>query len=306
MMEDHRWLATPRVATFPDPLIRESVIRAARSREIPRVGTLGRPWTGLAAASLAVAVIGVGLVWWNQQSAGPGSRPDQIPTSAGTCAPMPPGLTAWWPGEGDGAELVAGRTATLQPGATTGPGVVGQAFQFDGDTGYAEVAIDPALRIGAADMTIMLWVRFDRTTGDQVLMEQWRDPSPGVFAAGWTFTKRADNSILFTSGADGVGEGAETPPLALEPGVWYHLAVRRAQSDMKIWVNGQPIGAGGIAGPQIDIGVDLPLFIGRRGDDRGFHLDGALDEMQMVIGRALSESEVGASYRAGSSGTCLQ
>jgi hypothetical protein len=305
MLEDHRWLATPRSVTFPDPSMRESVIRAARSPAIPQFGPRERPWAGLAAAALTVAIMGAGLLWWNQQRFGLGTQPDQTPgQSAGACAPMPSGLTAWWPGEGDGGELVAGREATLRPGATTGPGLVGQAFELDGQTGFAEVALDPALRIGAADMTIMLWVRFDDITGDQVLMEQWRDPSPGVFAAGWTFTKRADHSILFTSGAEGVGEGAETPPLTLERGVWYHLAVRRAQSDMKIHVNGQPTGAGGIAGPQIDIGVDLPLMIGRRGDDRGFHLDGALDEIQMVIGRALSESEIGAWYRAGSSGTC--
>jgi hypothetical protein len=213
-------------------------------------------------------------------------------------------LTAWWPGDGGGVELVAGRTARLQVGATIGPGLVGEAFQFDGQTGYAEVALDPGLRLGTADMTIMLWVRFDSISGDQVLLEQWRDPSPGVPAAGWTFTKRADDTILFTSGSGGIGEGAETPPIAFEPGVWYHVAIWRSASAMKIFVNDRAIGGGGIDGRQIDIGVDLPLFIGRRGDDRGFHLHGALDEIQMIVGRALRESEIRDSYLAGSSGTC--
>jgi hypothetical protein len=293
------------------------------------VGAPQRPWAALLAAGLVVAVLGVGLFAASPAPLRPGGAPagsmaataaatmtmgtatsTPIPLGgdvpAGSCAPRTADLAAWWPGDDGGAELVGGRAATLQAGATTGPGLVGQAIEFDGRTGHATVALDPALRLGTADLTLMLWVRFDRTTGEQVLLEQWRDPVPGVPSAGWTFTKRADNSMLFTSGSNGFAEGAETPPLAFDPGRWHHLAVWRSASAMKIYVDGQPIGVGGIAGSQIDIGVDLPLFMGRRGDDRGFHLAGALDEIQLTIGRALTESEIRASYLAGSTGTCAQ
>jgi len=45
------------------------------------------------------------------------------------------GIVSYWPGEGDGNDLVGGRHGTVQGTTTFAPGQVGQAFSFDGSAG---------------------------------------------------------------------------------------------------------------------------------------------------------------------------
>lgn len=54
-------------------------------------------------------------------------------TAAGqTPIPPPPGLIHWWPGDGSAEDIVGGRHGALSGDATCAPGLVGQAFGFDG------------------------------------------------------------------------------------------------------------------------------------------------------------------------------
>src|SRR5690349_21751738 len=39
------------------------------------------------------------------------------PARAANCLPPPPGLVAWWPGEGDAKDLIGANDGTLQGGA---------------------------------------------------------------------------------------------------------------------------------------------------------------------------------------------
>ena len=48
------------------------------------------------------------------------------------CVQPPAGLVGWWPGNGNANDIANGNNATLQDGATFAPGMVGQAFTFDG------------------------------------------------------------------------------------------------------------------------------------------------------------------------------
>ena len=50
-----------------------------------------------------------------------------------------PGLVSWWPGDGHADDVAGGNHGTLLNGATFAPGVVGQAFSFDGVDGYVEI-----------------------------------------------------------------------------------------------------------------------------------------------------------------------
>lgn len=326
MLADHAWLATPATATWPRPTVRELVLDAARAPRVPRTSNRAIGAAQLA-AGLVVAIIGVAglsVIGSSSPSAssssisGPGflpsesvaatARPSPLPLSAnvptGPCAPPIADLTAWWTGDADGVDLVTGRVATLRGGARTTPGLVGSAFDFDGKSGYAEVEADPGLRLGTDDFTIMAWVRFDDPIGEQVLVEQWIERDPGVReAAGWTLTKLANNELLFTSEGPGPAQGARIGPLGLELGVWYHLAIRRDGREMMILVN-DAAQESHLGDTVLDINEAVPLLLGRRGDDRGFHLDGAIDELKLVIGRALSDEEVRADYLAGTAGTC--
>ena len=48
-----------------------------------------------------------------------------------TCAPLS-GMVSWWPGEGNANDIANSNSGTLVNGAAFAPGVVNQAFSFDG------------------------------------------------------------------------------------------------------------------------------------------------------------------------------
>ena len=79
---------------------------------------------------------------------------------AASCAPAPPGLVGWWPGDGDATDYASTNNGILQGGATaTATGMVAQAFSFDGTNGFAQIPDAPALH--PTNLTIETWVRFD-------------------------------------------------------------------------------------------------------------------------------------------------
>ena len=52
--------------------------------------------------------------------------------AAQTCVDPPEGLISWWPAEGNADDILGDNDGTLVNGATFAPGMVGQAFSFDG------------------------------------------------------------------------------------------------------------------------------------------------------------------------------
>jgi hypothetical protein len=97
-----------------------------------------------------------------------------IPVGAEVCIQPPPGMTGWWPADGNTNDIVGNppRNAMLRDNATTGPGFGGGAFVLDGIGDFVEVSHDPALNVGAGDFTVDLWVNFNSTAGEQILIEK--------------------------------------------------------------------------------------------------------------------------------------
>jgi hypothetical protein len=127
------------------------------------------------------------------------------------CISPPAGLSGWWPGDGNASDLIFGRDGTFQGDATTDSGLVGFAFKLDGDGDFIEVADDQGLNFGPGDFTIDLWVNFEDTTGEQVLVEKFIQSDNG-----WTFTKLSDN-VLRLAFDNGSGEefDLDTDPLKI-------------------------------------------------------------------------------------------
>src|SRR6266404_2043280 len=74
---------------------------------------------------------------------------------APTCAPSPPGIVSWWPGDGNANDIVGGNNGTLVGGVTFAAGEVGQAFGFNGSD-YAEAAASSSLNV--PQITIEAWI----------------------------------------------------------------------------------------------------------------------------------------------------
>jgi hypothetical protein len=224
---------------------------------------------------------------------------------AQTCISPPPDMTGWWPGDGNTDDIVGGRNAVLLDNAATGPGFVGDAFLLDGAGDFVEVSNNPALEVGSGDFTVDFWVLFNTTAGEQILVEKYVEDFSGN-APGWSFAKLSNNALVVAPNSP------QTPPLSLQPNTWYHFAARRSSGNITIFVDGKkmasgPLGSGGNAN------TDSSLKFGHRGspsdtpgssDNRGFFLNGRIDEVELFVGRALSDAEILAIYDARGEGKC--
>jgi hypothetical protein len=227
------------------------------------------------------------------------------------CVQPPAGLTGWWPGDGNTADIIGGRNAVLRSEATFGLGLVNQAFSLDGDGDFVNVPHDPALNVGTGDFTVDLWVNFNTTDGEQVLVEKYVENFSET-PPGWFLTKLEGNSLRFGTGPALPDHGVDSPPLVLLPNRWIHFAARRSGGVASIFVNGEEVATG----PFVDnANSDASLKFGHRGnpddtpgstDDRGFFLNGRIDEVEVFVGRALANAEIQAIFNAGSAGKCKE
>jgi hypothetical protein len=228
------------------------------------------------------------------------SVPGGPPASSGAAAPcgFSTPLTGWWRWEGSGADEIAGRDAELQGDARFAPGLVGEALTLNGHGDFASVPDDPALDVGTGDFTVAIWVRFDATERPQVLAEKWVQRFDRR-SIGWSLEKRRDNSIGFYTEGVGGGVGVDSAPLEIPPDTWFHVAARRSGETVQIFVDGMLLATR--SGPVGDLDSAASLKFGHRGGwhdtpgsdgAQGFFLHGQLDEVELVVGRALSGEEI--------------
>ena len=232
---------------------------------------------------------------------------EQIKTWIKVAAGMVPGgVTGWWPADGSPSDLAGGRTAVLVGDVGYVAGVDRQAFFLDGDGDFVAVPDAPGIDPGTRDFAVSLWVKFDTLSGEQVLAEKYIEQFDGNRSTGWTLTKLEGNEIGLALGSG--GGGLTSPPQKLKPGVWYQFAARRSGNDFTVLRDGNVIAAG-TAGETFtgDLTTVAALKFGHRGnpddtpgslDDSNYWLHGAIDEAQIVVGRALSDAEIRAIYEA--------
>jgi uncharacterized repeat protein (TIGR01451 family) len=218
-------------------------------------------------------------------------------------------MTGWWPGDGNTDDIVGGRNAVLHDNATTGPGFVDDRFLLDGAGDFVEVPHDLALNVGTGDFTVDLWVNFNTTAGEQVLVEKYVE-NFSLTPPGWFLTKLGDNSLRFGTGPASGGHGVTSAPLSLPDNTWIHFAARRSGGVASIFVNGMEVATAPFV---VNADSDSSLKFGHRGspddtpgstDTRGFFLNGGIDEVELFVGRALSDMEIQAIVIAGDAGKC--
>jgi len=212
------------------------------------------------------------------------------------CAPAPSGLVAWWPGDDNPYEFVNKENGVLQGGATYAAGKVGDAFRFDGSTGYVQVANRPLWNFGANDFTIDLWARFSTVTGT--------DPFIAHDEGGGNL-----NKWIFWHDSTGLTFHINSPTLgplnvvtfAWSPSTltWYHLAVTRSGNTYVLYIDGVQKSTATDSHAIPD--ADAALTIGRA---ESFYFNGKIDEVE-IANRALSSSEISNIYNAGSAGKCV-
>jgi len=208
------------------------------------------------------------------------------------CSPAAPNIVNWWPGDGNANDIIGSDNGTLIGGVTFAPGKVGQAFSFDGSTGYVQVPDSPSLDI-TGSLTLDVWVQLNRV-GYQYIM-----------AKGDNFTGALDEYQLIASGTVefALGDGTNIYELfgktPLNAGEWYNIAAVYDGSTQIIYVNGTQDAMAAIGNITLYTNPSYPLYIAASGG--GDCLAGLIDEVQ-IYNRALSASEIQAIYNAGLTG----
>jgi len=229
----------------------------------------------------------------------------------GRCFPPPTGLTGWWPGDYNTDDILGGQNAELWGDATIGRGLIGGAFVLDGDGDFVDVPHDEALDVGTGDFTVDLWVFFNDTEGEQILVEKWVQREPNTESVGWTLTK-LDNNVLLLAMAEGSdnGTGVSSGELPIAAGTWTHFAATRLGSEITLFMNGVPVAQGESS---LNLNSDSSLKFGHRGNlfdtegsntDQQFYLNGRIDEVHLFVGKALTHCQIQAIFTARKAGMC--
>lgn len=215
-------------------------------------------------------------------------------TQADTCTVPPSGLVGWWPGDGNADDIVGGNNGTLQGNVTFAPGMVGQAFSFDGSS-YLD-ASDSNLPVGNSSATIAAWIKTSRV-GEQYFVS-WG--SRDTCGQGHEIALGTYNHHFHLESCGGHVQGTTV----VDDGEWHHAAgVWYGSNIVTLYVDGvQQTNVSPNPLPSVNITSSGHLNIGQL-VQYGGNFVGLVDEVQ-IFNRTLSASEVLAIFNAGSAGLC--
>jgi probable HAF family extracellular repeat protein len=215
---------------------------------------------------------------------------DQGPASGGATA-LPSGAVSWWPGNGNANDTIGSNNGTLTGDATIAPGFVGQAFSFDGTTGYVQSSATN-LPTGNQDRTMEMWVKMNGFVGSEAFFAGYGNF--GVADETYHLGAGLGGGLFFSQWGNSIGG-----PI-LQQGVWYHIAVTNVGDAVTLYLNGQVVATGTLAiNTPAGSNFYMGSFAGQAGESR--KLDGLVDEVT-VYNRALSPAEILAIYKAGAAG----
>jgi hypothetical protein len=246
-----------------------------------------------------------------------------------TCVSPPSGIVSWWPGDGNANDIRDGNNGMIGGGATFAPGLVSQAFQFNGQPGAVDAGNATNLQVSSGDFTVEAWVYYNSLFNtnsincggvgcDMSIVDKMLDFNLAqANADGWRFMKQAGNYFLFCfggaptnpinfcgSGPVNAGHSVVTAIGSVFANTWYHVAAVKSSSTISIYVNGV-LGGQSTLGPFTDTNsVDLLIGSNRGDQPGGAAFTNVLIDEVTLYSRALSQSEIQGIYSAGSAGKC--
>lgn len=224
------------------------------------------------------------------------------PSGATSCVPSPSGLLSWWPGDGNANDVQGSNHGALQNGAMFVPGLVDQAFGFDGVNDYVSSPSNSA----TGDFTVEFWEKSSSnglykvalgfaasaSPGTNNLIFDFNDPDwPGGTGL-WVYWN-GGGEYRITSGSIG----------SFTNGLWHHIALTRSGANMTLYVNGISAGST-VYAPAIDLSNFDINHIGA-GPSPGNFWEGSVDEVS-IYNIALSASEIQSIYNADGAGKCKE
>ena len=223
---------------------------------------------------------------------------------AQNCIQPPSGMVAWWPGDGNTNDISGTNPAVLQGGVVFAPGMIGQAFSFNGVDGMAKAPFSSALDIQSA-ITIEAWVNPSIPASGNI------QAIAGRYAT-YQLQINPDGKVLFGLSFDHTLDQQVTSSNPLPANTFTHIVGTYDSSSRleRLYINGvldvnRPITSGNrmIALQPTEEPFTIGGFAGVDGLSAFSFLQGLVDEVQ-VFSRALSDSEILSIYSSGSAGIC--
>ena len=212
------------------------------------------------------------------------------------CSPIPPGVVAWWPGDGHPLDWIGTNHAVLQGAAAYAQGKVGQGFALNGATDFVQVPNPPAWAFGSHDFTIELWALFSVVDTDCAFVA---DDDGGGQQNKWMFWWNDRQLRFYALNANSSVANVGTANFSPATNQWYHLAVTRAGSTFVFYINGAAVSTN--TSTIVVPSTTAPLTIGEA--EGAFFFGGVLDEVR-IYSRGLSGAEMLDIFRSGSTGLC--
>ncbi|MFC9910130.1 exo-alpha-sialidase [Streptomyces sp. NPDC059862] len=186
---------------------------------------------------------------------------------------------------------VLGQPAAVLGGAERTTGVSGGALTFDGTDDAVRLPYRPQLPLDTKDFTASLWFRYTAGSGDQPLL--WMggvgNSQPQVWLRGEPAADRVRGLIATREDATTVRSASVSTTGAHNDGRWHHVALRRGDGRLTLFVDGSPSSTADVPG-SVSRNSPFGVHIGQSMDSRAF-FTGAIDEVR-VWDRALSDSEI--------------
>lgn len=227
----------------------------------------------------------------------------QVPDAHGgvpPCVQPSSGMISWWDGDNNTLDLASGNNGTLVGGATYAPGMVGQAFSFDGVDGHVD------LPDGFADFTSGFTVALWANPTSYGYWARFIDLGNGQADNNILFDRRSTSTDLALEVYDGYGSstGMAYAVDAITNNEWHHYAATLdAAGKVKMYKDGLPLVlAADTTGLPNNV-TRTSNFIGRSNWLSDGYYAGSLDEVQ-IFNRVLDAAEIAAIFNAGSAGNC--
>ena len=219
-----------------------------------------------------------------------------------TCVQPPANMVAWLTAEGSGSDRTGlGNDGTLVGGVTFTSGKVGQAFNFDGASGYVNITDSNSLHLST--FTIDAWVNAsDITQEHAILIKHTFSPISGnEFAYGLRVNSGGVLEGRITDITGTVSSVVATATISAN--AFYHVAFTNDGAALRLYIDGQP--AGSAATTLTPVTNTEPVVIGAESTTLGIisFWKGLIDEVELYD-RALSDAEILAIADAGSAGKC--
>ena len=235
------------------------------------------------------------------------SSPAILSVGIPPCVPLPSNAVGWWRANADAEDVVGGAGGILFNGASYTNGKVGLTFSFDGVNDHVRIADWIGLHMTNA-LAIEAWIYPTSHGANHIVAARW-DLVVGPNQRSYVFSLLPSGHVslgLSSNGADFVSaSAASTNVIPLNQ--WSHVCGTYDGTSIKISVNGgfqaETTYSGGIFPGSNDLGIGGLVGNGLPGQVQ-YTFAGRIDEVG-VYNRALSPSEIQATYAAGVSGKCF-